>query len=795
MISHFMLLRKSILSSTVIQHKLDHINEVFNALTNINEGFFPFIYNWFDSLWWRYWLFICFVFFCTMLIRGLINLSKRKRISKLAWSVFAFGYILYFIGFYCEGSSRSLWAILLRPAISSTEMFVANSDLLEVCEICKNSSTYMALFSLTHAFAILISIYVVLNWIYQRVKHNLRFNFAKWMMCLEGNKSDLYVFFDTNDSAWTLAKDITKHYMEKNERNKYQIIFVDEPDEIEDDKEKQKFMDLLHIKAFRRSTQERTCSKDVNNALYVRSDKNISSNFTNNELAEIWECMGLKKIQTIIQKTKKNIHLFLFSEDADDNLRAVQNIIEWGKKNTEITQTIEVYCKARYNEKNRIYEELGYLNKTSIHVHIVDDASLAILSLKNKEEYQPIQYVELEPGTALVKSTFEALILGFGQTGRDAFRFLYEYATFAGIHPQQNGDERSPIKIHVYDKNMRILKGGFFAKSPALMEEHNKSRYAFHFLDVNTLAFWEQMKLLINQINYVVIALGDDDINITAAIDLYKFALRYRADLSKKFDVFVRVYSLEKEQEFKMMKDHLYKEMIEEMAEKGDGKKVIINKQRLISFGEKNRIYTYDVIIREETLEKAQIFAYVYDGKYNMNKSYKDNTKEAKECWKEKAKKVKTLADVWDCIRKEEQNMANCWHIPTKIRLIKSTNNPRLFDLTFTMTSKGYMKPKEDLTEGELQVIRNVAKGEHLRWNSLSELQGYETYWGKEEDGNKKFIVQKKLSCLRPFEIVPKGGMPWYSLATATNDELKDTINYDENTVYTSIICDKIKDY
>lgn len=798
----------------------------------------------------------------------LIITYKKKNTLTFAVTVLFSGYILYYIGFSYEGTPRSLSAMLLRPLMSAIEMFASHSDLLEVNDICKKNPVYMTFFTITHLLAIGISIYVILYWIYQRLYQKARiwrkYHFLydtklgrmlvhvynKTSRFFGGKSMDsgkmldcLYVFFDTNDSAWTLAKNITEHHNEVNNKEIFQIFFIDEPKEKEDEKEEKRFVDLLRIKNFRKGTQDRINSKEVQDALFMRSDKNISSHFSGHELADIWECMGLKKILTIIQKTNKNIHLFLFSEDADDNLRAVQNIIEWGKKNTEITQTIEVYCKARYNEKNRIYEELGYLKKTSIHIHIVDDASLSILSVKKERDYQPIQYVEIEPRTALVRSTFEALILGFGQTGRDAFRFLYEYATFAGIQPQHNGDERSPIKIHVYDKNMRILKGGFFAKSPALMEEHNKSRYAFHSLDVNTLAFWEQMKLLINQINYVVIALGDDDTNITAAIDLYKFAIRYRTDLTKKFDVFVRLYTMEKEIEFMKIKKHLCKKVIWKNPDRQD----IINNQDLISFGGIEKIYTYNEIVKEDTLTKAQLFALLYKGEYNKELGYDENCKNAKDLWEQDSKGKDTLIEVWNQIRQNEQDISNSLHIQTKVWLMQKARlmsedsnqfsflwpdtaiieqgddskeennvdendlikylylsnvvglhfygnsnqgngNQKQFDNTEQQAkydkecreklktlstliqqveerSKGKKSPiSESPTEKEKPIISteqirelgNIAKCEHLRWNALSELQGYLTMDITREDKNEKDLVSKKLSCLCPWETLKR---------------------------------------
>lgn len=53
-----------------------------------------------------------------------------SRISPLA--VFLLGVVLYFIGFNDHGSRDNVLALLLRASMSSIEMFVSESDLIEV---------------------------------------------------------------------------------------------------------------------------------------------------------------------------------------------------------------------------------------------------------------------------------------------------------------------------------------------------------------------------------------------------------------------------------------------------------------------------------------------------------------------------------------------------------------------------------------------------------------------------------------------------------------------------------------
>ncbi len=58
------------------------------------------------------------------------------------------------------------------------------------------------------------------------------------------------------------------------------------------------------------------------------------------------------------------------------------------------------------------------------------------------------------------------MIIGFGETGRDAFRFLYEFGALIDV----NGN-RNPQKIYVVDEHIDELKGDFFNESTCLEGE------------------------------------------------------------------------------------------------------------------------------------------------------------------------------------------------------------------------------------------------------------------------------------------------------------------------------------
>lgn len=80
-----------------------------------------------------------------------------------------------------------------------------------------------------------------------------------------------------------------------------------------------------------------------------------------------------------------------------------------------------------------------------------------------------MNFVDVDTSKACVKKPFTSMIIGFGETGRDAFRFLYEFGALIDV----NGN-RNPQKIYVVDEHIDELKGDFLMKAPALKERKNE---------------------------------------------------------------------------------------------------------------------------------------------------------------------------------------------------------------------------------------------------------------------------------------------------------------------------------
>ena len=147
--------------------------------------------------------------------------------------------------------------------------------------------------------------------------------------------------------------------------------------------------------------------------------------------------------------------------------------------------------------------------------------------------------------------------------------------------------------------------------------------------------------------------------------------------------------------------------------------------------------------------------------------------------------------------------MSNSLHVQTKIHLIKQTNIEKRYwnswpDKRVRNTYSGEILSPVIyyVFEKEQVVIDNVALCEHLRWNALSELQGFTSCYTPPSDfpknKNYKDHIKKELECLRPWKKELQGMQQKDTLYYGRR-ALRGTMPYDYNALDTSIYMDKHK--
>lgn len=750
---------------------------------------FGFSHSWFGEGLTTYNLAVILLVILALFVISKRNVRKHiiNHLMKYAIIVFGAGVVLYSCGFWYEGSEGNIVACLLRSATASMEMFVSESELIEVQEACKEDVIYMLLFAVTHFLAICVSAAFIIHLLGTRLKSYV------FMRCPWSKKKELFVFFDLSQESLSLAKDIHRTRKSKD----YQIIFVKTPME-ESHLERFSFSHILSFADNRNETIEQLTEIG---AYLTYSRKSVSIEMAENE----WnETVGLNTLRHYIQRCanteKYKTHFFCLSPNEDNNINTAVAL----SKRYSDDKKFSVYCRANHDS---ITESFANLN-----LKFIDSASLAVMELKKKVEYQPVSFVKPDTKTAVATTPFRSMIVGFGETGFEVFRFLYEFSSFVGKDSKEN-----PFHCDIIDPKAKQLENSLYLHCPGLEERVNKD-------GVHTILFHEGtiennrnvVKELISSVDYIVVCTDNEKENLSIGITLLNLAYKYRSNL-EKLAIFIGIND---NREYKKAQE--IAKFYNESGKKD--KKENLYEFTLVPFGSKKQLFTYKNIIDEDVLNKAKEFFFEYQKTSNLlgtDKAY-DCAADKDTEWngRRNGKKLNVNKGLWnknELTQKEAQDMANAWHIQTKLHLVgacsyckdtdyicieKERRERLLGCIDFVMQQlmtrmkearecqEKFKKSHEfilakiaeyekeyNVPTGEYSTLfENLARCEHMRWDASNRLLGYRTF--VKAKGNDKHYLQKTHACMVPYEEL------------LANETLRDTIKYDYNTIFVSMKTD-----
>lgn len=679
-----------------------------------------------------------------LIIIGTILTSRKlltKIIGNLKWLAFVVllaGFVIYFIGYWLYYDEElNFVALTFRSLLSSIGMFALQSDLQYFVQDCvKESPLFLGTFAVIHFLAALVSAIFIINFVGLKI--------VSWLKLRNAKGQDLYVFWGMNQNSITLAED--EDLKNKIENDGGMLIFVGTLQDAEQGNQQFSFSVLINGQRLLKDRIRRI--EENKDAIITYCADELSVEENSKQPCNIFKAAGLKSLANIITKSKdKHIRIFFLSDDEKKNVELTSLLLKAIEKKDEALsncQHLDIYCLARRNKENGVLEKLAYVKseETLPNVHLVDTANLAIQILKKNVGYQPVSFVDINTEKAIVTTPFEALVIGFDSTGRDAVRFLYEFGAF----PDANGN-KSPFKCYAIDKQMEELAGTFYNNAPAIK---GNTELELLQMNVQTGQFWEWIEERLQNLNYIVIALGDDQMGIQLAIDLLEKAYRIGKDM-KHFKIFLRSYSKENEGKINDI-IHFYNEKA--------GNKLVL-------FGTNSELYTYSNIIDEEALERAKEFyaKYVSNDKQEKYPPTWNQRHEISEkidggngvCHyvKKKTEEI-TLDDINGVIRKENQDIANYHHMGTKLKLVGLSD----------------CSAKEDFAKMTAIQKKDLAICEHLRWNASHEMLGY-VY------GNQTSDLKKTHKYLKPWENLPDYIQYYDELVWITTKDI--TINSNEN--------------
>ena len=600
-----------------------------------------------------------------------------KHIKYCAIAIWISGFLLYAIGFNDGGSANPL-TLCLRAALSSLEMFVSHSDLIEVKHVCHGSTAYMMWFSITHFLAVITSAIVIIRILGLRIISKISLLLHRVFPFFHKN---LFVFWGVNKNSIITAKSIKG-------REDICILFVNLPEEQHVHSSRFSFSHFFHTS----SEGVERYVEDIEDmgALLVNANKPFIKETIKNE--NIFKALGINNADKLVIKalktTGKKVEYFFLSDKEEDNLSAIV-ALKSVNNNTNNIERFKCYCHARKNSFNSALLSCEGLRN---NIYLIDSSSLSILPLKENVDNHPISFVDKNTEEGYVTSDFTAMVIGFGEAGRDAFRFLYEFASF----PCDKDGTESSKTIHIVDKKLENLMGDFLNDAPALKNKSSEIQW-WNNTSTHSECFWDKLKSIINSLNYIVITVGNDEEAQDLAVDLFEYAYRYRKD-TNKFKIYVRLRDNDK---------HSCLRELESSC--------------IIPFGENRKTFSYETISVDAVEDGAMEFYCAYE---NRDQQYKY------ELWRKRREQSIGKQGLIKTYYQEEQDISNYRHIMTK-RCLAGLSE---YESGETACAR--------LTVGN-PLFTNLSRCEHLRWNAKMELLGF-TYDDKQE----KDMQRRKHRCL-----------------------------------------------
>lgn len=383
--------------------------------------------------------------------------------------------------------------------------------------------------------------------------------------------------------------------------------------------------------------------------------------------------------------------LFILTDDEDANLDLADILLKVNGK-------AQIYCRATRSSDRNIYR---------LSINLVDPAYLSFRYVKGTDACLPVNYVELGTDSkgrpeGWVKSAFDALVLGDGAVGREAVRFLNEYAAFCGKDFKRSKYSCELVKTQDVLDNESLC---------SVLDRHVKN------------------------LNYVVVAAGSDSQNLQTAIGVLDYVHRRGRDLTKRF--FILLYQ-EKESQ---LCDNL-------LAQYNDGAGI-----KLAVFGRDKDIWKYDIVTDSGIIDKARVYFDAYQKASGENGDW--DTRET-----DIADESKGYEARMNKIYGRAQDYSNCLHSKTKCILMGGPGGVILSNAAATaglipavdwdkMSKLPATASHIDPTsfEGDAayagKVLDYLANTEHLRWMAFYENADF--VYGKQ-----KSFLMKTHKCIVP---------------------------------------------
>ena len=577
----------------------------------------------------------------------------------------------------------SLMSRVLFSVQYSLEMFLANTLLFkgEVKEVLLEQAFMFQGYLVLYGMAILTSGFSIFHFLSRRL-----YNWF-WLTFHKATRK-AHIFIGVNDASLCLSSDIMAHHSDE------RVIFIDLPDQ-QDNPQGMSIWDI--VGGFFKDNKEH---KELSNFVVLKAGK------------------GIGKITKWLKKGETQV--YILSDSQEQNVSILEAL--WEHKELKC----EIYCHAKKEGLINRYDNIADVED---RVRFVDSSFLSVVALKKWRDNAmlPVKYVDVAEDTetkrrlGYVTSEFHCAVIGFGETGKEALKFLYEFGAFPN---KDNG--KVPFKCHIFDNNLAKELGEFGVDLATLRSPVAKEpEFELHSCGVDTIEFRTEMSKIIGKLNYVVVCLGNDNMNVETALNIVECAAIESRDTSDKFCVAIKQAKTSK----------LNQDTLDNANKAYNG--------CIHTFGLTKDIWTLRLISNEELDADARRFYESYSKLsdiFNQSMGWAPNP-----TWNEREKKgvrSENYKDRCKARRQKSQDYSNSLHKTTKQILCEPYGN--LAEQILAINEDTIHCLEDDITAKE--VLEHLAVCEHLRWEASHMMMGYKPTTGGTDD-------LKKLHCyIKPYD-------------------------------------------
>ncbi len=615
--------------------------------------------------------------------------GKNRDADKLIWAfgmVAIAGFVIHMVLFdevtsdgfteFDDRISRIVFSIQY-----SLEMFIANTIIFkgEVMDALKDHPIIFFIYMPVYGMALMTSGFAIFHFLPRRL-HNWI-----WLTCHmkrpDNRKS--HIFIGINSQSLYLANDILTN------SSRDEIIFIDIP-------QKQDYPQGISIwDIIARFFKESKGADKLGDYVVLKAGK------------------GLNRLTRWFKE--KDTSIYILTDNQKFNLQVLEKIWEHKDK-----FECRIYCHAKKEGLTARYDSITDVKD---RIRFIDSSYLAVEYLKKDDSCHmlPVNFVDIaeDPETkrrlGYVKSAFTCAVIGFGETGKEAVKFLYEFGAFP-----DRSNKKAPFKCHIFDSNIEreACKFGICLdslKSTAASE----NEFELHDCKIESTEFMSKISSIIHDLNYVFVCLGDDDLNLETAINIAECAVISKKDTGRNLCIAI--------------KQTMTNRLIEDTLKNANH----AYKQCLHPFGMLETIWKLDIINNESLEAQARHF---YDSYTKMSKELdlKEYQSWNPKSWEDRLKESHSQNYKERCKARRQimQDYSNCLHIHTKHLLCLPNAGLGKMILDVNNKDKHCDIKGQGTQNGFTEVLEHLAVCEHLRWEASHLMSGYR--FGENTDDEKK---------------------------------------------------------